>query len=275
MHMKKALLYFVWFIALQLVGGAIMSFAWPLLGGDVKSPAYLITTTSLVNIVVIGVFLWTRAAELSPQWMRSTRPWAALCWCCLAAFGAVIPSAFLQEQMPELPNIVEKEFDMILGNRWGYVAIGLLAPLAEEIVLRGAILRSLLRWTGSLPQDGTIPTSLTAGGPQRHGGHWTAIALSALLFALMHFNPAQMPHAFLIGLLLGWMYWRTGSILPGVAYHWANNTVAYVLYHFYPDPNLKIIDIFGSQRTVSAAILFSLFILLPALYQLALRLRRA
>jgi membrane protease YdiL (CAAX protease family) len=91
----------------------------------------------------------------------------------------------------------------------------------------------------------------------------------------MHFNPAQMPHAFLIGLLLGWMYWRTGSILPGVAYHWANNTVAYVLYHFYPDPNLKIIDIFGSQRTVSAAILFSLFILLPALYQLALRLRRA
>ena len=84
-----------------------------------------------------------------------------------------------------------------------------------------------------------------------------------------------MPHAFLVGLLLGWMYSRTGSILPGVAYHWANNSIAYVVYNVYPDTHLTLVDILGSQRHVLMAVGFSLLILLPALYQLNLWMRRA
>lgn len=84
-----------------------------------------------------------------------------------------------------------------------------------------------------------------------------------------------MPHAFLIGLLLGWLYYRTDSIVPGIVYHWVNNSIAYVVYNLYPDPQMKLVDLFGTQRTVAAAVLFSLFILLPALYQLSLRLRKA
>jgi membrane protease YdiL (CAAX protease family) len=130
-----------------------------------------------------------------------------------------------------------------------------LAPLGEELVFRGAILRRLL--------DSCLPL-------------WGAIALSALLFMLIHMNPAQMPHAFLIGLLLGWMYWRTGSILPGVAFHWANNSAAYVIYNIYPDSDMKLVDIFkGSEQHVLLAVGFSLLILLPALYQLHVWMRRA
>ena len=107
-------------------------------------------------------------------------------------------------------------------------------------------------------------------------GVWTAITISAVLFALIHMNPVQMPHAFLIGLLLGWMYWRTGSILPGVAYHWANNSIAFVMFAFYPDPDMKLIDLFkGSELHVYMALGFSLLILLPALFQLNLWMRRA
>ena len=82
-------------------------------------------------------------------------------------------------------------------------------------------------------------------------------------------------HTFIIGLLLGWMYYRTGSILPGVAYHWANNSVAYVLYNLYPDPDMKLVDLFGTDSRVLMAVGFSLLILLPALYQLHLNMRRA
>ena len=72
------------------------------------------------------------------------------------------------------------------------------------------------------------------------------------------------------------MYWRTGSILPGMAYHWANNSAAYVLYAFYPNPDIKLIDIFkGSEQHVYMALGFSLLILLPALYQLHLWMRHA
>ena len=100
------------------------------------------------------------------------------------------------------------------------------------------------------------------------------IAVSAALFSLIHMNPAQMPHAFIIGLLLGWMFYRTGSIVPAVAFHWTNNTIAYILFKLYPDTDLRLVDILGTQRKVGAAVIFSLFILLPALYQLHLRMKR-
>ena len=197
--MKKAIIYLLIFMGIQLVGGALVNTLWMLLSkSSDMSPAQLITVTLVTSIVTIVVFLWMRWTEVSPTWLR-TRPWLVLLWSVVAALGAVIPSAWLQEQMPELPNWVENEFDMILQDRWGYMAIGLLAPFTEELVFRGAILRRLLS-----------SSRLSV---------WGAIAVSALFFSLVHMNPTQMPHAFVIGLLLGWMYWRTGSILPGVAYH--------------------------------------------------------
>jgi membrane protease YdiL (CAAX protease family) len=87
-------------------------------------------------------------------------------------------------------------------------------------------------------------------------------------------NPAQMPHAFLVGLLLGWMYYRTDSIVPGVVFHWVNNSVAYVLYNLYPDPSLKLADILGGEQSVWLALVFSLLIFLPALFQMNLRLSK-
>lgn len=254
--MKKAISYLLIFVGLQLLGGAIFDVAWKYLSGSSDmTAAKLIATTTVISVITIAVFLLTRWTVVSPNWIR-TRPWIVLTWSCVAALGAIIPSTWLQEQMPELPNIIENEFDMILQNRWGYLTIGLLAPFSEELVFRGAILKSLL-------SSSRLST-------------WGAIALSAFLFALIHMNPAQMPHAFVIGLLLGWMYWRTGSILPGVAYHWVNNSVAYVLYNVYPDPNLKLIDFFkGSETNVYMALGFSLLILIPAIYQLHLWMRRA
>ena len=254
--MKKALSYLLIFIGLQIVGGGIITALWNVITGNSdKTAAMLITTTGVVAVITIAIFLWTRYAEVSPKWLR-TRPWTVLAWSVVASMGAIIPSIWIQEQMPELPNFVEQEFDTIVGTPWGYLIIGLLAPLSEELVMRGAILKELLK--------------------SEKFSTWTAITISALMFALIHMNPVQMPHAFLIGLLLGWMYWRTGSILPGMAYHWANNSIAFVMYAFYPDPDMKLIDLFkGSELHVYMALGFSLLILLPALFQLNLWMRRA
>ena len=237
--MKKALSYLLIFIGIQLLGGAIIQTVWSLVThSSDKTAAMLITLTAICAVLVIIVFLWARFAVVSPKWLR-TRPWTVLAWSVMASLGALIPSIWMQEQMPELPNVMENEFDTILGTPWGYLTIGLLAPLSEEIVMRGAILK-------------------------------------AAMFALIHMNPAQMPHAFIIGLLLGWMYWRTGSILPGVAYHWSNNSAAFVMYALYPNPDIKLVDIFkGSEMHVVLAVFFSLLILLPAIYQLHLNMKRA
>lgn len=252
--MKRALFYTLMFVGIQLLGGGLVALAFQLLKNEDAgtSATGLIVTTAAVSIVTIVVFLAARWTVVSRHWVQ-TRPWFVLFWCVLAALGVLIPSSWLQEQMPVLPNFAEETFDLIMKDRLGYFIVGLLAPLSEELVFRGAVLKALLQWKQN---------------------PWVGIVISAVLFALIHMNPVQMPHAFLVGLLLGWMYYRTDSIVPGVVYHWVNNTVAYVMYNLYPDPDMTLLELFGSQRSVLMALVFSLCIFLPALYQLNLRLRK-
>ena len=252
--MKNAIIYWFVFLALQVLAGGIIQGVYLLWKGPgaVLDAKGTILTMVLFSVVTMALFLRQKWAVVARHWIQ-TRPWVVLVWCVLAALGTIIPSGWLQEQMPELPNLVEEEFDMILRDRYGYFVVGLLVPLAEELVFRGAILRSLLKWN-SRP--------------------WVAILISAVLFSAAHMNPAQIPHTLLIGLLLGWLYYRTDSIVPGVVFHWVNNTVAYVLYNFYPNPDLKLVDLFGSQQHVLMAVGFSLCILIPSLIQLNLRMRK-
>ena len=77
------------------------------------------------------------------------------------------------------------------------------APVLEEILLRGIILDGLLKRYS--------PTK--------------AIIWSAVIFGVMHMNPAQAVGAFLLGLPLGWLYYRTGSLWPCIFLHFVNNTI--------------------------------------------------
>lgn len=63
---------------------------------------------------------------------------------------------------------------------------------------------------------------------------WAAVIFSAVLFSLMHMTVNQIPFAFLAGLLLGYVYLRTGSIWSCVIIHAVNNGFAYFCeYLFY------------------------------------------
>lgn len=77
-------------------------------------------------------------------------------------------------------------------------------PLIEEICFRGIVLDGLLK-TRCRP--------------------WLAILLSSLLFALLHGLGANFVTALLFGILVGWLYWRTGSIIPGLIIHVTNNSL--------------------------------------------------
>lgn len=253
--MKQALSYTLFFVGIQILVSSIVIAILNVLGYQqwTTSPYTSIASSVLSAAITAALFLRMGWTEASRDYLRS-KPRMVILWSILAAFGAVIPSIAIQEQFPELPNIVEQEMGAIMNAHGGYFTIALLMPLIEEMVFRGAILRSLLQWRPDKP--------------------WAMIAISAFLFALIHMNPAQMPHAFVIGMLLGWMFYRTNSIVPTVAFHWTNNTIAFIMFKLYPDPNIKLIDILGSQRSVAAAVLFSLFILVPAIYQLHLWMKR-
>ncbi len=266
--MKKALLYLFAFVFVQFFAAWAVYAVWILvLGGAMTdvlqamngkgtyaiSAPMMITGSAVCSVITIVLFLWRKWAVVSPTWLRK-KNWDVLFWCAIASLGTLLPSVLLQDLLPELPDAMGDTFKLIMHNPFGYFMICLFAPLVEELVFRGAILKALL-------------------GAFR--SHWVAILISALVFALIHANPAQMPHAFLIGLLLGWMYYRSGSILPGVALHWVNNTVAYATYLLYPNASdMKLIEVFGGDYLrLSLSIVFSLCFLLPAIYQLNQRLK--
>ena len=81
----------------------------------------------------------------------------------------------------------------------------LLAPLVEEIVFRGF-------FQGQLEQGYRDPTK--------------AILFSSLLFTILHFNPWWSLQIYLLGMVLGYLAWRTGSIWPSLLIHAINNSLA-------------------------------------------------
>ncbi len=222
-----------------------------------KLGALLASTTVISSLLTILVFARLRWSPLTRTYLRS-RPWGVLCWAALLALGTILPLEWLYERMQmQIDPSMQNLYQSIMKESWGYLAIGVLAPIAEEVVFRGGVLRVLLQLTGARR-------------------HWVAIAISALIFAAIHLNLAQGVHAFIIGLILGWMYYRTGSIVPGIVVHWVNNSVAYLMFALMPQmADGKLIDLFhGSHRTMWLGILFSLCILIPSLLQLAQRMRR-
>ena len=121
-------------------------------------------------------------------------------------FAAMYVLNLLIEQAG-IPNTMEDTFLAMSRNPFGVLSIALLAPILEELLFRGAI-------QGSLQEAGMRP--------------WTAILVSSFIFGVVHMNPAQIPFAFLLGMMFGWLYYRTGSLLPGIVGHVLNNSVATV-----------------------------------------------
>lgn len=278
--MKKALLYLVLFLAVNILFGLAFNGVLTLIYGKdhVTTPMEMVVLTALIEVVLAALFLLLKWYPVSRDYVRS-RPWATLLWTLTLAVGIILPLAWLESFLPEAmrKDLTGDMLYHILDSTEGYFVICMLAPLTEELIFRGAMIRSLVEWGRKIRQkhvDNGKSAAYSALSDSKI--EWTAILISAFFFSLAHANPAQMPHALIIGTLLGWLYVKTGSILPCFILHWVNNSSAYVVIKLFPNlpSDAPLIDYFhGSQHAMSQALLSSLLIALPALYQL-IRLKR-
>lgn len=217
----------------------------------------IVVSSVLSSLVTLLVFTFGKFAIISRNYLAS-HPWGTLAWVALLSVGLILPAEWVYERLQiTMPESTEAMFEGIMREPLGYMAIGIFAPVVEEIVFRGAILRILL-------------------GLFSRSWHWVAIIFSALIFGAIHLNLAQGLHAFVIGLLLGWMYYRTSSVVPGILLHWINNTVAYLMFHLMPQfGDGKLIDFFhGDESLMYKGLGCSLLIILPSLFQIARRMKR-
>lgn len=113
----------------------------------------------------------------------------------------------LSSWMP-VPDFIRDLLESVTKNRYSSLLMMVIfAPLFEETFCRGIILRGLLF----------------------HMKPWKAILWSAFIFGVIHLNPWQAIPAFLVGSLMGWVYWKTGSLWATIFLHFINNGFSYIV----------------------------------------------
>lgn len=204
-----AVLLMVYTVVIIMLGAADVNSV----GEVVKNPWLMAAGLTSANLVLLLLF-WKR---------RYTRNWVKygftygeefstgkLClWAVVGAIGCLMLEVLAQEYLP-IPTDPElgEWLGMLMLNPLGILGVCLIGPLAEEAIFRGAILRRLL---------------------EKKWNPWIAIVISAIIFAIVHGNFEQGLTAIIMGCFMGWIYYRTRSIMPCFLVHAVNNTTATVI----------------------------------------------
>ncbi|HSO27479.1 MAG TPA: CPBP family intramembrane glutamic endopeptidase, partial [Anaerolineales bacterium] len=109
-------------------------------------------------------------------------------------------------ESPQLSFLLPQDINLPGGLAMIALA-GLVVPLAEELFFRGLLYTWLRgRW-----------------------GFAPAAAVSALIFGVVHLEPSVAGTAFILGLILAWLYERSGSLWTAVLVHAMNNSIQILL----------------------------------------------
>jgi len=176
-------------------------------------------TIEIVVGVIDGVIVaaWCAAVwrHVSPGLVQAASPrWFALA--VLVAFATFTIASILVHAMVKL-GIEDLDYsDPFLDAGFGWTAVILSVcvqpAIVEELAFRGVI------WS-------TLQRSLNVR---------EAILVSALMFMVIHLAVPSFPHLFLIGLALGYLRARSGSIYPCMLAHFMHNLLVVLSEALYP-----------------------------------------
>ena len=165
---------------------------------DIVAPALLIS--NLTFIIILWIIRFYKIKELG-----QSVPSIVLLMSLVLGFCALYAVDILS--MPfNLPNNMAAVFDAMVKNKWGFLSIAIVGPIAEEVLMRRVILTEIAHATGK---------------------KWWGIFVSAFLFALIHGNPLQIFFALPAGILLGWLYCKTGRLIVPICVHIMNNSISF------------------------------------------------
>ena len=131
----------------------------------------------------------------------------------------------IQQVYPVSPDVLAqlKPLDEMIGAApWWQVLllIALVPAVCEELAFRGFILSGL----------------------RRMGHKWGAIVLTSVFFGVTHSILQQSLSACVVGIVIGYIAVKTGSLLPGVLYHLAHNGLSVALGRVTPEVLERILE---------------------------------
>lgn len=171
--------------------------------------SYAVTGTAvgmlLSSLVMIAHLIFFKYVRIRKGFFREVKC-SVLLLSVLFIFSMMVVFNIAAEWLG-LENLTQHDVELLLKSTPGVLSIAFAAPLLEELLFRGAIQGMFMRIFNR---------------------PWVAIVLSAAIFGIIHFNPIQVFYATCLGVGFGWVYYRTGSLLPAVVGHVMNNFLAVV-----------------------------------------------
>lgn len=217
--MKRSIFLVLLYLLIQVIAGGILTLCfsqWP----SIKVESAMVVALIVADVVMAGILIQKGYLTNKNLWHSITVSF--LGWTFLAGLSAIFISDVIASLTDFLPNWLESTFSNMEGSWLGILAIAIVGPILEEILFRGAITSELLK----------------AYSPKK------AIFFSALIFGIFHINPAQVLNAFLLGLLLAWLFYKTHSLIPGILIHILNNSLSVYFTRTYPEAD-TLADIMG------------------------------
>jgi len=152
--------------------------------------------------------------------------------------------------LPDMPESLQELLGGLTGGKFllNLLCVSIMAPIFEEWLCRGMILRGLLNYKHK-DKEGNAVNGIKPV--------W-AIVISALVFAIIHGNPWQAVPAFILGCIFGYVYYRTGSLKLTMLMHCVNNTFALIMGHI---PALADIE---SWLDVMDPVVYAVMVLIAA-----------
>lgn len=137
--------------------------------------------------------------------------------------------SFIVEQIPQSYSGTYNQLMGIITNQsFGIILLtsGILAPIIEELIFRYGICEIM-----------------------KKKGDKIAIFVSALIFGIAHMNIIQSTYAFLLGLLLGYLYVNGRNLVRPMIFHLTVNTTS-VLYEYASQPLQKAMLCIVAMSTI-------------------------
>ena len=174
-------------------------------------------TLAVINLVVVGPILIiglkrTKAPFSEVYPLVPIRPSLLLPMAIMIVGTSILLSEMdnlLRIFLPAPPWFTEAFMDLTQAQTslWGSIAaLVVVAPLTEELLFRGLILRGFCS----------------------HYSVQKAVVGSAILFGLIHLNPWQFIGATILGILFAWWFIETRSLLPSLFGHALANALPLV-----------------------------------------------
>lgn len=213
--LKRPLLAIMLMLLLQAAAGLVLLITQIIKGNGLAADgapeqmfdASLMSVCLIAADVIIGIAclaIFRRRQYSRSQYVPSSSTWRQnLCGMLGCVFGII--ALDLMTELMAIPNLMEEQMMAICRTPWGVAAIALAAPVGEEMLFRWGVMGHLMH---------------------SNRGVVESIFVSALLFGLIHLNPAQVFFATAIGVLLGMLYWKTGNLFLPILLHVLNNSVA-------------------------------------------------